>query len=94
MENFKTEQAVPRRLTAHHKPPIPFPRHLVALLPIDLRPAEIRHQHPRLSRDVGAKVPGVDLGAEGLGGDLADMGDPSVFGAFLRANPAPLAPAA
>src|SRR5690606_17218274 len=53
--------------------------HLVADLPVAVETADVEHEDPRLAGHVGAQVPGVGHGVEGLVGDLVDVLHPGVL---------------
>src|SRR5882724_5504185 len=70
-----------RRLGARHrKSLVALCGHVIADLPVGPDAADIGHEDARLAGDVGAHVPGIGLRIERRGGDLVDMGDPSVLG--------------
>ena len=52
---------------------------LVAFLPVCADAADIRHEHTRLARNVGAHVPGCGGGIERRVGDVVDMLHPGIL---------------
>src|SRR6202042_4426 len=72
---------------------VPLACDLLAALTVGGEAAEIDRELPGLAGNVGAHVPGVGGGVEGVSGDFRRMGDPLVLGLFvgLDDRQAPLA---
>ena len=82
-QHFSTYRRRVRSSAFQQESPVIVCRDLVANLPVPVQPGDIRHEHARLARDVCAVVPGVGLRIERRVGDLVDVIDPAVLGAFI-----------
>src|SRR6202041_2789242 len=60
----------------------------VTFLYVGREAADVRHEHARLARHVGADIPGATGGAQRATGDFADMRDPVFLGLGLRLDAA------